>query len=152
MPFHFSLDEVLEHRVHIEELRRRELHEIQEQVENVEHLLGEARRLRTAYHMELGERVRGGLAYASQEIYRTYMNSLSGLIRKSEEHLANLQQEFERRRLRLVEAAQAREVLDNLRKEELKRYLLEEERRERKVFDEIGIRQFLLGNGQKIPN
>lgn len=152
MPFQFSLQEVLKHRLHIEELRRRELHEIREQVEHVEHLLGEARGLRAAYHLELGERVRTGLAYASQQIYRAYMDALGRLIRKSEEHVANLQQEFERRRLKLVEAARAREVLDNLRKEELKRYRLEEERRERKVFDEIGIRQFLLSNGQKIPN
>ena len=148
MPFHFSLQEVLDYRARIEDVRRGETAEMRRQVEFVENLIAQARRRRAHYGQELNEQLLGG-GFAHQQLYLDYFRGLDVLIRKSEAHLAQLREDLERRRARLAEASRERQVMDELKKDEKRQYLLEERRAEGKDYDEIAIRNFLLSSREK---
>ena len=149
MPFRFSLQEVLEYRRRIEEMRQREMHDMQRQVDYVQGLVTQARQRRVHYRNELNQKVQEGMIFAYQQLYINYIYGLERLIEKSEHHLEQLRRDLERRRKRLSEAARDRHVLDELRKEELRAYLLNEKRIETKAFDEIAIRNFVVSEREK---
>ena len=149
MPFHFSLQEVLDYRRRIEEMRQAEANEMRRRVEHLENLIGQARAQRMEYRRGLTVVVEQGKGFAYQQLYLDYLRGLDELIRRSEGHLEQLREELERRRRRLTEAARDRQVLDELLKEERKQYAISERRAEMKVFDEISIRQFLLSERER---
>jgi len=150
MPFRFSLQEVLDYRKRIEEMRQRELGETQRSVDRVENLIGQARALRARCRSELSARLeKGGQWFPYHEIYVNYLKALEGLIAKSETHLTDLRAELERRRLLLEYASRQRQVLDELRKQELKQFVVGERRAERKQFDEMAIRNYLVSSREK---
>ena len=144
MPFRFSLQEVLDYRHRIEEIRQAELNDTLRRVEYVEGLVRQARARRSEYHEELQTLLRGGCSFARQRLYLDYLAGLDLLIRRTQGHLEELRRELDRRRLRLTDAMRDRQVLDELAREERRQYLLEEARAETKEYDEFAIRNFLL--------
>ena len=140
--FRFSLVEVLDYRKRIEEIRQREMSEVQRNVEYLEDLIERAKERRNEYRKELAEVAAQGVTFARQQLYLNYLRGVDVLVRRSEEHLAELRAELERRRQRLAHAARERMVLDELRKEELREYLTAERRAEDKEYGEIAIRSF----------
>lgn len=149
MPFAFSLQEVLEYRIRVEEIRQREFAEAQRQVEYVQGLIDRARQTRLDYQTELNEMAIKGTEYAWQELHANYIKGLGNLIAKSEDHLAQLRREMERRRSFLMQAVKDRQVMDELKKQEYRQYLIDEKRLEMKVFDEIAVRNFLMSSREK---
>ena len=149
MPFRFSLEEVLEYRNRIEETRQRELNEIRRRIDYVEGLLGEARERRIHYRQELNEVVSRKRSSGLQRIYLDYLRGLDDLIQRTEAHLEDLRRECDRRRGLLEAAIRERRIMEELRKAELRQYLLEERRAEGRVYDEIAIRKFVTAQQAK---
>ena len=88
-----------------------------------------------------------GVAY--QELYLNYIRGLEHLIERSQKHLEGLRAELERRRVLLNYAARERQVLDELKKQEYRQFLIDERRAEQKQFDDIAIRHFLEASREK---
>ncbi len=149
MPFRFSLQEVLDYRHRIEEVRQAEMEQMRRQVEEVRGLIQQARQQRANYRSELNEQVQQGKSFAHQQIYLNYLKAMDLLIERSEEHLLQLQRELERRRVRLVQASRDRQVMDELKKDERKQYLIDEQRLQTKEYDEIAVRNYLLSQREK---
>ncbi|HNY26172.1 MAG TPA: flagellar export protein FliJ [Candidatus Sumerlaeota bacterium] len=149
MPFRFSLQEVLDYRHRIEEVRQAEMEQMRRQADEVRALIQQARQQRANYRAELNEQIQQGKGFAHQQIYLNYLKAMDLLIERSEEHLLQLQRELERRRLRLVQASRDRQVMDELKKDERKQYLIEERRLQTKDFDEIAVRNYLLSQREK---
>src|SRR5690242_16630543 len=120
MPFNFSLQEVLEYRLRLEEIKQREFAEAQRQVDYVQGLIDRARQTRLDYEIELNEMAIKGTLYAWQELHMNYIKGLGNLIVKSEEHLAQLKREMERRRAVLMQAVKDHQVMEELKKQEHK--------------------------------
>lgn len=149
MPFRFSLEEVLDYRNRIEETRQRELNEIRRRIDYVEGLLREARERRIHYRQELNEVVSRKRSSGLQRIYLDYLRGLDDLIQRTEAHLEDLRRESDRRRGLLEAAIRERRIMEELRKAELRQYLLEERRAEGRVYDEIAIRKFVTAQQEK---
>ena len=143
MAFEFSLQEVLEHRERIEEIRQSEMAAAQREVDHVARLMAEARERRAHYRNELNDRIQAGVEYAYQQLYMDYLKGIDNLLRRSAEHLGDLRRNLEKRRGALTEAARDRQVLEELRKDEKKNHLLTERRAEGREYDEIAMRKFL---------
>ena len=150
MPFRFSLQEVLDYRRRIEEIRQAEMQETLRRAEYVEGLIRQARTRRIEYHEELQTLMRAGCPFGRQRLYLDYLMGLDLLIRRTEGHLEELRRELQRRRERLAEAMRDRQVLDELGHEERRVYLLEESRAETKEYDGFAIRNFLLAERARI--
>jgi len=148
VPFRFTLQEVLDYRTRIEEMRQRELAETQRQVDRLEDLIAQATALRLDCRGELSARLQEG-SFLYQEIYLNYIKALDSLIKRSMTHLEELHKERERRRLLLEYATRQSQALDELKKAELRQFRVEEQRAERKQFDEIAIRNFLMASREK---
>jgi flagellar export protein FliJ len=142
MPFQFSLEEVLEYRRRLEEIRQREMAEAQQRADYVERLITEAQDRRLFYREELDSKTQGKQAFAYRALYVDYLRGVDVLIEKTRTHLEELKKEVERRRQLLEYAIRQREILDEVKKEEYRQYLLEERRAETREFDEIAIRKF----------
>jgi flagellar FliJ protein len=143
MAFEFSLQEVLDHRERVEEIRQSEMAAAQREVNRVESLVAQARQRRAHYRNELNEKIQAGVEYAYQQLYMDYLKGVDNLLVRSAEHLVDLRKGVELRREQLVRASRDRQVLDELRKDEEKEYLLAERRVEGKEYDEIAMRNFL---------
>ena len=150
MPFRFSLQEVLDYRRRLEEMRQTELQETVRRVEYVENLVRQARQRRAECHEEMQGKMSEGSSFGRQRLYLDYMAGLDLLIRRTLGHLDELRRELERRRERLTAAMRDREVLDELGREERRLYLVEESRAETKDYDEFAIRNYLQAERAKI--
>lgn len=142
MPFRFSLKQVLDYRQQMEDNRRREMQEVQKEVTYVEDLLVQAREKRESTRREWRDAIQSGKTMAVQGLYNNYVRGLDHLIIQTESHLAILRQELERRREILVQASREKQVMEALKKEERKQYLVDERREETKEYDEMALRKF----------
>lgn len=149
MPFRFSLEEVLDYRRRMEEIRQRELHEARSRMEYVQGLVDEAKARRFHYREELEQLVASRKPAAYRTLYMDYLRGVDALIAKSELHVQDLEKEVRRRLTFLEYAVRQRQVLDELKKEEYKLYLVEERRAETREFDEIAIRNFSVNQQEK---
>ncbi len=149
MAFQFSLQEVLDYRARIEEIRQGEMREARSRVEYVGMVIEQAKARRLHYREEMNRKIHEGEDYAHRELYWNYLKGLDNLIRRSEGHLEELHREMERRRERLEKAAREREVLEELKKVEKRQYAVAEGREEAKEYNELAIRNFLLSNREK---
>jgi flagellar export protein FliJ len=149
MPFRFSLEDVLDHRLRVEEVRQREMAEIQNRVEYIGSLIAQALERRAEYRGELNEVIASGKSLAYQELYLNYLFGLERLIRKTREYLEDLRRVLEIRRRRLNEAARERQVMEEIREAERRAYLLTERRAEGRRLDEIGLRNYLMAEREK---
>lgn len=150
MPFRFSLQEVLDYRSRILEQRQRETAAVRGEIDRIEGLMAQAREMRDRQREDMNRRaLREGLGLAWREIYVNYIEGIDALIERSRKHVEDLERVLEERRRMLAEASKEVRVMEELRDEELEQYLLEERRAEMKEYDEIAIRNFLTGAGEK---
>lgn len=149
MPFRFSLQEVLDYRIRIEEMRQAELNETLRRVEYIEGLIRQARVRRSEYQDELHTLLKEGCTFGRHRLYLDYLQGLDVLIQRTVGHLDELRRELARRRQRLTEAMREHQVLDELGREERRQYLREESRAEMKEYDEYAIRNFLLAERER---
>ena len=143
MPFRFTLQDVLEYRMRLEEMRQREFAEINRQVEHMRDLISQARALQRNYRADMVRQAAESRDISFRPVFENYIAALERLVARSLEHLAQLEQELEKARLRLLKASSERQAMEDLRKDEERRYKEQEARAERKIFDEIAIRNYL---------
>jgi flagellar export protein FliJ len=147
--FRFTLQAVLDHRLTQEERRQRDWAEALQRVEA-------ARLQRAAIEADIELRFaeirrgqRDGLALAMRELIERWIAEQQRNALQAEAEIRKLEDEADRRRLALVEAARARLALESLRDQELRDARLRETRAENKAFDEIAIREFLIQSRQE---
>ncbi|HBF34955.1 TPA: hypothetical protein DDW35_10385 [Candidatus Sumerlaeota bacterium] len=139
----------MDYRRRLEEIRQREMAEVQQRVDYVQRLVDEAQDRRLFYRDELDTKMQDKQSFAYRSLYLDYLRGVDALIAKTLVHVEELKKELERRRQLLEYAIRQREILDEVKKEEYRQYLLEERRAETRVFDEIAIRKFAMAQREK---
>jgi flagellar export protein FliJ len=141
--FRFSLQTVLEHREALEEKCQREhgqqlarLRTIQEKGERI-----------VAEIESCGQRVRqgqlGGMSFAQRDILENWIGRQQGEVGRLNQAASEQAERVERDRLKLVESAKARTIMEKLRQNEEKDWHREVSRAEQRRFDEIGLRKYI---------
>lgn len=142
MAFKFSLQPVLEQRLAIEDKRQREYGEAQAKVE-----AARARQRQAQAEIErwIGEvrRQLGVMPFAQREMIERWIADQHDRLELLGEEIKMLGQQAEQCRLKLVKAAQDRTVMEKLRESEIKAWRQEEDRAERRFFDELAVRDFI---------
>lgn len=140
--FRFSLQPVLDQRIAQEELRQREHQEIQAVMDRLrqeqEAIEADIERQGESIREQLGR----GMTFQIRGLYESWIDFQKQEVRRVGREMDALRDELEKRRLRLVEAARARTLIEKLRDKEEKAWRIEQDRLERIAFDELGSRQF----------
>ena len=140
--FRFSLQPVLDQRIAQEELRQREHQEIQAVMDR---LRQEQRSIEEDIEQQgasIREQLGRGMTYQIRNLYESWIDYQKQEVRRLGREMDNLRDELEKRRLRLVEAARGRTLIEKLREKEAKAWRVEQDRLERIAFDELGSRRF----------
>jgi len=140
--YYFSLQNVLNHRINIEEEREREF-ALAMQV-----LLSERKKLEdienkiTKEFHELSMVETGSFSSKDFMDYKKYIESLEN--KKIQQHkiICKVESGVEREREKLIEATKNRKVLDRLKEKGMKKYLLDINRLEQNELDEIAVLKY----------
>ncbi|MBD3174650.1 MAG: flagellar export protein FliJ [Armatimonadia bacterium] len=144
-PFQFSLQKVLEYRVHLEDTLRTELAELRREramlVERREQL-----------ETEVAERVQrltaGEFDVLQVKMTTHYVNRLEGLIQHTRQRIAEMDEAIEEKRQALVEASRNRKVMEKLKETAYEEYRAEELRTEQLFLDELATATFNRGTAR----
>lgn len=148
MPFKFTLQPVLQQRVATEEKRQREYGDAQAKVESAR----ERRRCVVEDISRWGDVVRrtqGAMDYARRELIERWITAQEERIELLDAEIEMLAAQAEQCRLRLVKAVQDRTMMEKLREREHADWRIEEDRAERRFFDEIAVRDFIDQKNQE---
>jgi flagellar export protein FliJ len=83
------------------------------------------------------------MAFARREMIERWIGAQEGRLELIDEEIRMLAQQAEQCRQRLVKAVQDRTIMEKLREQERMGWLLEQERAERRFFDELAVRDFI---------
>lgn len=135
--FAFRLEQVLRHRVRIEEVRERELADIEAALAAEKKRLGDLLGLRADVLADLAGRQEGGLNVADRAVYQEYLDWL-GLEQERERRLiGELEALHDAKRAELVHASQEVKVVERLRERRLVEWRREAGAAEQALLDEI---------------
>lgn len=148
MAFKFSLQPVLQQRLAQEEKRQREYGEAQSKaeaarerrrqvLENIDRWAGEVRRGQAT------------LDFARRDLIERWITAQNERLELMEEEIAMLAAQAEQCRARLVKAMQDRTIMEKLRERERTEWRQEEDRAERRFFDELAVRDFISHKQQE---
>jgi len=137
--FIFSLQPLLQHRLHIEKEHQRKVAEIQQQANELRNHIQETQRRILEQNRKLtADQLLGplDLAYIANE--KRYVNTLQLVIVNTLQRLTLVERSIAAARAELLEAARARKVIEKLREKHFTRWREELDRKEIAELDEIG--------------
>lgn len=140
--FAFKLQGVLEHRLAIEEEKKRAFAEVLALVEAKQRQLDGIYGLLAAEREQLAGKTIGELDVEKLLAHRRYVGSLELRLGQLHGELHKRQQLLEIRRKALVEASRDRKALEKLKERQLEQWVVETRRLEQKALDEVALRQF----------
>jgi flagellar FliJ protein len=136
--FKFRFQAVEDVKKREEDLKRERLAEAQKTLQAQEAMLADLRRLRETCQRRMTERtVAGRLNAAEMVLSHLYLQKVTEDIQRQEAHVARVQQDVEARRKVLMEAAQDRKMVENLKARDQAAHAYEAARREQSTMDEI---------------
>jgi flagellar FliJ protein len=148
MPFRFRLERVLDIRKRKEELIRAELAEAKLAREYEETVLLRLQEDLQRYLDDLRRRQKERVLPWEMLWYHLYLDNLKNQIRNQKKRLQELDEKIDQITQRLVKASQDRRVLERLKERQYEEYLLEMERAEQAILDELGLNMFIRGENQ----
>ncbi len=135
--FRYRLEPLLKIKSHVEKQRQKEhaaaLHQVYRQQEHLDEI--ESKRQDTFKHQS--ERLTGKLSAVQFQMATRYLAKLRMDTLTGKELLRGLEQEAERRRVKLVEATKEKKIFDKLKERQRERYLTELDHTEQKELDEL---------------
>ncbi|MBN1517311.1 flagellar export protein FliJ [Candidatus Sumerlaeota bacterium] len=140
--FHFSLEEVLEYRLTLQDERQREYTAAQSRLNDAEQFREALRHARVDAAMDLSLCAEHGIPPHEYLLRQRHLDGLALQIRDQDERVVQLRRIAEIRRQHLVEALREVETLEALKKEELKAYEYDERRQEMKEMNDFAVFQF----------
>lgn len=142
--FKFSLAPVLQHRELVEEQRQREHKEALEGVKRIKDAM-QAISDRVDRSIEaIGRGMDGSMSLAERELHEHWLEAARGDLERLDRALELGEQETAKRREALAEAAKGRLILEQLHDQELESYRRALELKERKMFDEVALREYSM--------
>jgi flagellar protein FliJ len=135
--FRFNLATLLRHRVSLEEKERVELSNVRyrHQTQQNHHKSLQSKLRETL--VELTEKRTASTDHQELTWYYLYIDRLHLEIKQSGRKLAQLEQELEKQRTRVIEATKNRKVLDTLKVKKEKEHNLTMDRMEQKAIDDL---------------
>lgn len=137
MAFRFPLAVVLKYRAELEQREERALGKCRETVNVLRLRLQEARAGREHLRIQQEEWLKSGVLGSDIHYVETQLNWLEALEAQLERELAVAVAEFDEQMKLYLAARQKREILEELRKNQLKQYTMESERKEQARIDEL---------------
>lgn len=142
--FKFSLAPVLQHRELVEEQRQREHKEALDGVTRIKDAM-QAISDRVDRSIEaIGRGMDGSMSLAERELHEHWLEAARGDLERLDRALELGEQETAKRREALAEAAKGRLILEQLHDQELESYRRALELKERKMFDEVALREYSM--------
>lgn len=147
--FKFSLADVLEHRINLEELSKKAYAKqndiISALIARKDKLINEIISLRN----ELREKNKHEYSPSVSEVYSNYFDYSEYEKRRLDIQIEKEKQILEIKRKELIKTMQAREVIEKLKEEEYKAYRKAEADEENKFFDFLSVRKFCAVKEEK---
>ncbi|HLC42300.1 MAG TPA: flagellar export protein FliJ [Methylomirabilota bacterium] len=147
MPFKFSLETLLNHRRHQEELVVPQLTKAHQAIQTEEMILQRLRSLAQWGEQELAQHQSEGKAGWELAIFYDFLSRVRAERRRSEERLSQAHRELETIRAELLEKRKGRRVVEVLREKSWHAYKAEMERKEQRELDEVAAVQYGRNHG-----
>lgn len=139
----FSLQSVLSYKESLVDLLERQLAQLLSTRSVVEAVLVSLHQERQRIHHRLIAERQGVLQLGRLRYYQSYLDWLGERIEAQERQLAQLDEEIEKKRGELVSRMQEKRVLEKLKEKAKERFMLELERREADLHDEMASIRFV---------
>ncbi len=139
----FSLQSVLSYKESLVDLLERQLAQLLSTRSVVEAVLVSLQQERQRIHHRLIAERQGVLRLDRLRYYQSYLDWLGERIEAQERQLAQLDEEIEKKRGELVSRMQEKRVLEKLKEKAKERFMLELERREADLQDEMASARFV---------
>ncbi len=140
--FHFPLQNVLDHRERIEELKKKEFALAQQRVSLAEQKLFEIRNEFEHIQVSEGNQRRSGEGIDEMILYQQYKNGLQLKIKDQEFLIKKFQAEAGIKRKALLKAKQDHQAIINLKEKKMQQHKLGVSRETQKFLDDIGQKHF----------
>lgn len=145
--FSYPLEAVLTHRKLLEEAEQLGFASIVRRLVREQELLESQIRHSQAIATELAQRERRKFDLRESLLYREYLKALDLIIEATQARIVGLQKELELKRIELVRATMNRKVIDTHRHREHGKYLVEIDRAEQKIVDDLSSVRHTRGAG-----
>lgn len=135
----FRFNPILNYRIFIEDLMKKELSEVTEILNTEEMRLFALEEIKRKAIEEFMERdIDGGEPIHVHRIltYHTYLQEISSEIESQKKRVVEVQQMYEEKRDSLLHASMERKIMEKVREKDLKKLFEEERAREKKAIDE----------------
>lgn len=139
----FSLQSVLSYKESLVDLLERQLAQLLSMHSAVEAVLVSLHQERQRIHHRLIAERQGILRLDRLRYYQSYLDWLGERIEAQERQLAQLDEEIEKKRGELVSRMQEKQMLEKLKEKAKERFMLELERREADLHDEMASARFV---------
>ncbi len=149
--FEFRLEALLAHRQQIEKEKQRRLAKIQQDIHALVQQIQETQRRIVAEDRTLGAKELTGkldMQYIAHE--KRFVGNLHMKVILGTQKLAAMEQTLNAARAELLQAAKARKVIEKLKEKQRARWILEQERKQSALMDEIGT-QLVMRNLANLP-
>lgn len=137
----FNLQQILDLRREMERQRHREFTAAREALQAAEDRLSREKERSDRILRELFQRQGGGIEASEFSLYATFSQNQRQVVTEQMETVRQLGQELDARRRQLLEASREKKVLEKLRERRLDDLKRELARKERKLLDELSLRQ-----------
>ena len=140
--FSFGLETLLRYRKSLEEKELEELSRIQASVQRERERAEELRTKARETSIEAARR-RGEFAQEEELVwYYRYLDRLETEIQKSQERLASLEQEIQKKRAEVIEASKKKKILDTLKGRKEKEFISALDRQEEQEVGDLVVTRF----------
>src|SRR3990172_2562765 len=147
MPFKFSLETLLNHRRHQEELVVPQLTKAHQAIQTEEMILQRLYSLAQWGEQELAQHQSEGKAGWELAIFHDFLSRVRAERRRCKERLSQAHQEVESIRAELLEKRKGRRVVELLKEKSWNSYRCEMERKEQRQLDEVAAVQYKRNHG-----
>lgn len=145
--FNFKLENVLKVKGLREDLAKVELAHLQSEYRKEENILQELQTSYENHQNQLQEKQQNLMTIQEISLYRSYFHKVSRDITRQEKFLADLEEQVNQQREKLIESVRERKILENLKEkkyQEFKKVILS---KEQSFLDEIATNNFTRPSG-----
>ncbi len=144
--FQFALENLLQHRRHLEERERTKFSRIRGDIVVETDHRQRLRASQSATELELAARMSEPFVALDVLWFSRYLERLKLQIERSTERIAALEKELEAQKQIMIGATRNRKIIENLRKKKEREYQVASDREEQKSVDELVVVRFGSGH------